>query len=538
MANEVRVVVTAQDKTKGALASTKQSLVGVATAGLAMGAVLVKAGADAVRAARESQKVHAQTVAVLKSTGSAAGISAKGVEKLATAISNKTGIDDEAIQSGENLLLTFRGIRNETGKGNDIFNQATMAITDMSVAMEQDMKTSAIQVGKALNDPIKGMTALSRIGVSFTQKQKDTVKQLEKTGHHLEAQKIILHELKKEFGGSAEAVGTWGDKAKVAFGNLQESFGKKLLPGLERVSKWFVKKGTPAIQDFIDSIDSQKINDVADSVIVLAGAMGKLVKANQKLTQGQGGGLSEAADEWASWKAKVLGYMDDVASAGARLGLVPKKYAKEIHAMRVKADKDLEAAQKKWNETQTDIHSKPIVAKLKAEKKDLDSKLANARKQLKDPNLTKERRAKLTAKIDELLRKKREAQRAIDQLHGKTVKLGAYWTGSKAIAKARAAIGHGLTASAHGGIPGVSHAAEGGPRGNQVLVGEEGPEIVDLPMGSHVNSNADSRRIAGSGGGGGGVHFHFHGPVYGDHNALKRALVNMKRAGDLDLVLR
>jgi hypothetical protein len=82
------------------------------------------------------------------------------------------------------------------------------------------------------------------------------------------------------------------------------------------------------------------------------------------------------------------------------------------------------------------------------------------------------------------------------------------------------------------------NAATGGVRGNQVLVGEQGPEIVDLPMGSHVNSNADSRRIAGGGKSGGGVHFHFHGPVYGDHNALKRALVNMKRAGDLDLVLR
>jgi phage-related minor tail protein len=91
---------------------------------------------------------------------------------LATAISNKTGIDDEAIQSGENLLLTFTNIRNETGKGNDVFNQATQTITDMSVALGQDMKSSAIQVGKALNDPIKGVTALQRVGVSFTAAQK------------------------------------------------------------------------------------------------------------------------------------------------------------------------------------------------------------------------------------------------------------------------------------------------------------------------------------------------------------------------------
>lgn len=91
---------------------------------------------------------------------------------------------------------------------------------------------------------------------------------------------------------------------------------------------------------------------------------------------------------------------------------------------------------------------------------------------------------------------------------------------------------------ATGGYVGSS-AAGGGPRGGQVLVGEQGPELVDLPFGSKVHSNPDSRRMmANSRGGGGDTHFHFHGPVYGDHNALRRALVDMKRRGELDVVTR
>jgi hypothetical protein len=91
---------------------------------------------------------------------------------------------------------------------------------------------------------------------------------------------------------------------------------------------------------------------------------------------------------------------------------------------------------------------------------------------------------------------------------------------------------------ASGGFVGAG-AASGGQRGGQILVGEQGPEIVDLPFGSHVNSNSDSRRLMATGGGrGGDVHFHFHGPVYGDHNALRRSLVDMKRSGQLDVVLR
>lgn len=68
-------------------------------------------------------KVAAQTGAVLKSTGGAAHVTAKHVDELAGALLEKSGVDDEVIQSGENMLLTFRNIRNEAGKGNDIFDQ-------------------------------------------------------------------------------------------------------------------------------------------------------------------------------------------------------------------------------------------------------------------------------------------------------------------------------------------------------------------------------------------------------------------------------
>jgi acid phosphatase family membrane protein YuiD len=162
-------------------------------AGLAVGAAgLAGAVKDSIGEYREAQKVGAQTNAVIKSTGGAANVSAKHVGDLATAISKKAGIDDEAIQSGSNLLLTFKGVRNETGKGNDIFDQATQTITDMSVSLKQGLKPSAIQVGKALNDPVKGITALGRVGVQFTEGQKKMIAGLVKSGDTLGAQKIIL----------------------------------------------------------------------------------------------------------------------------------------------------------------------------------------------------------------------------------------------------------------------------------------------------------------------------------------------------------
>jgi phage-related protein/acid phosphatase family membrane protein YuiD len=190
---------------------------------------------DANSEARESQKVGNLTAQVIKSTGGAAQVTAAQVGKLSTAISNKTGIDDEAIQSGANMLLTFKNIRNEAGKNNDIFNQATKTVTDLASAMGQDPRKAAIQLGKALNDPVKGITALTRVGVTFDDQQKKQIASLVKHGRTLDAQKIILHELRSEFGGAAAAQATMGEKASTAFKNLEEAVGTAFLPVIDKV---------------------------------------------------------------------------------------------------------------------------------------------------------------------------------------------------------------------------------------------------------------------------------------------------------------
>jgi hypothetical protein len=212
---------------------------------------------DANAEAREAQKVGALTTQVIKSTGGAANVTATEVGNLATSISNKIGVDDEAIQSGENLLLTFKNVRNEAGKGNAIFDQATKAAVDLAAGMaaasggQLDLRSSTTLVGKALNDPIKGLTALSRVGVTFTQGQKDQIKKLVETGHRMKAQKIILRELRSEFGGAAASQATESDKASVAIGNLKEQIGTALLPVVDDLARFTSTKAVPAISEFI-----------------------------------------------------------------------------------------------------------------------------------------------------------------------------------------------------------------------------------------------------------------------------------------------
>lgn len=226
----------------------KAMAVGIGVAGAAVTAF----GVSAVKSFQDSEAVGAQLNAVLKSTGGVAGVTAEQASALATSLQSVTRFSDETIQTGENMLLTFTNI------GKDIFPNATETMLDMSQALGQDVKASAIQLGKALNDPINGITALRRVGVNFTDKQQEMIEKLVKSGKTMEAQKIILAELKTEFGGSARAAGdTFAGKMDIlknSFDDVKESIGKTIVGAItplatklstflasEQFTKWLAK---------------------------------------------------------------------------------------------------------------------------------------------------------------------------------------------------------------------------------------------------------------------------------------------------------
>jgi len=151
----------------------------------------------------------------------------------------------------ENLLLTFTSI------GKDVFPQALTTVNDMSQALGQDTKSSAVQLGKALQDPIKGITALSRVGVNFTEGQKEAIAAMVKAGDVAGAQKIILKELGTEFGGSAEAAGkTFAGQMTIAknqVSGLGSTIGSALLPALTGIIST-VNANMPMIKQVITDV--------------------------------------------------------------------------------------------------------------------------------------------------------------------------------------------------------------------------------------------------------------------------------------------
>ena len=185
---------------------------------------------DSIAAWNESERVTTQLNAVLESTQHAAGMSAKQLIDLSQSLEHMTTFSDEAVLSAENLLLTFTNI------GKDVFPQATTTVLDMATALGEDTSSAAIQLGKALQDPILGITALRRVGVNFTTAQQEQIKTMVETNHTLDAQKTILAELAKEFGGSATAQAkTFEGQMKQlrnTIDDLEEGIGHGLTAGL------------------------------------------------------------------------------------------------------------------------------------------------------------------------------------------------------------------------------------------------------------------------------------------------------------------
>lgn len=251
---------------------------GVAAAGFVVKEVVQGIG-ESITLAESANSLSAISASIIESTGGAAQITSAQLDDLNKTLSIKTGIDDELIRSGQNVLLTFTNIKNEVGEGNQVFDQASGIILDMATVFGGDATSAATQLGKALNDPIAGIGSLSRVGVQFTEQQKEQIKTLVESGDTLSAQKIILGELETQVGGTAEASADSSAKIANVFEELQESVGRAFLPLLDELADVVVNDLLPVFETSLFPI----FEELGPLIAGLAGPIGQLIGAGLEL---------------------------------------------------------------------------------------------------------------------------------------------------------------------------------------------------------------------------------------------------------------
>jgi hypothetical protein len=252
-----------------------------------------------VRLAAEQERVEAKLSAVIRATGGAAGFTAYELRNMAGAMQEVTGIGDEVVINAQAILATFKSIKKE----GDVFERALEVSVDLAELLEGDLQQSVIMIGKALEEPAVGLSALRRVGVSFTEDQVKLINTLVDTNQTLEAQGVILAGIEGQVGGLSRAMRDTFSGALRAlnseWGDLLETIGQqitrnpRLLSAMEAVidklREW--KEGffeTGSIGERVQVFIASMIENIPDLVRAFGGLIqmvARFVVVMEKLAQ-------------------------------------------------------------------------------------------------------------------------------------------------------------------------------------------------------------------------------------------------------------
>ncbi|HOJ76399.1 MAG TPA: phage tail length tape measure family protein [Phycisphaerae bacterium] len=204
-------------------------------------------GFEALYAAQDAQRQSALKLQqVLRSTGYTAALSYREIQDLASEMQARTTLDGDDVADAAAVMATFRNVQGDT------FREGIRLAADMSATLGQDLQASVVMLGKALNDPIAGITAMTRAGVSFSASQKEQIRDLVASNRLYDAQRMILAELRTEFGGVAEAMaGGAGGQIKQIRGLIGD-----LVESIAQIAEPFAVVMTTGIRDWLRDANS------------------------------------------------------------------------------------------------------------------------------------------------------------------------------------------------------------------------------------------------------------------------------------------
>lgn len=249
---------TGLKQAQGALGGFGKAVAGIGAA--IAGAFAIRAvanfAAETIRMAEEVQQSNAVLKQVAKTTGqfgSELDSVTNRLIKFADAQELRIGVDAEVIKQVQAQLLSFKALGASAGQAGGAFDRATKAAFDMAMVLKKDASSQALALGKALEDPIRGITALRRGGTTFTEQQQEQIRVLVESNRLLDAQALILTEVESQYGGAAEAGALWSDRLRLAFDQVKEQIGIALTPAFESFATYFIDNWVPPLTKFFET---------------------------------------------------------------------------------------------------------------------------------------------------------------------------------------------------------------------------------------------------------------------------------------------
>lgn len=277
-----------------------------ATLGLTL--PIVGAGVAAFKLADEYGDAAGQVQQHIKTMGVQGVVSFGGLSKAARDFSMQTGIAQTELLGASGKLVTFANV---AARGTGFLNETTRAAADLSASGFGSVSSASVMLGKALDNPLKGITALSRVGVSFSEQQTKVIEKLVATGQTAKAQGIILGAVQAQVGGTAKKIADPWDKAKATLQATAITIGEAVMPVVSKlagviadVAKWFQNLSPGA-------------KEIAIKIAAVAAAAGPLLIIFGKLATAVGSIVGLGAKIIGVFVGKAAAASADAAATGA-----------------------------------------------------------------------------------------------------------------------------------------------------------------------------------------------------------------------------
>ena len=151
---------------------------------------------------------------------------------MSTALQVITGIDDEVL---DGMKRTFLAVPDLAQLGTDGINHLAEVAADVAAGTGKDIESIGGAFIKIAGDEETALSKLMRMGIVFTDEQKNTYQALLDTNDQVGAQAYLIDQLAGTYDGAAESMASPLARIQGLFENLQETVGTALMPALEEL---------------------------------------------------------------------------------------------------------------------------------------------------------------------------------------------------------------------------------------------------------------------------------------------------------------
>lgn len=287
--------------------------------------------------------------ALLRQTGGTAGVTREEIIDMANELQAATEYGDDVALSAQAILLQFRNIRG------DVFKGVVQAAADLAATTGDSLSSAMDKLGRALNDPVRGLRLLRTEGVLFSKQEGMMIQQMVYAGDVMGAQEKILERVAGTFGGAAAAqVNTFSGRVTQvnnALGDMWRELTRALTPAFDLLLP-IIQRGAEEMQVFaawLHRWTQAAAQWAMDSWPIVEGFITQVSEAVQKLAKWV---VDKMIYAWSIAETAIKNWEE--ASALAILGI--RTAVAEVDVWLRQAWQDLTAwLTKKWDESWKDM---------------------------------------------------------------------------------------------------------------------------------------------------------------------------------------